>query len=73
MNLHDRVKLKLEDTLKKGLPKEWGRPTLKLKNGKKVIIHKVYGKYVVEIDGNNKYNNMTIDQLVDYIIKEGKS
>jgi hypothetical protein len=70
-SLHIRVKTKLVKTLREGLPKEWGRPTLKLKNGKKVYIHKVYGQYVVECD-NFKTNNMSLDELTNFIIKVGK-
>jgi hypothetical protein len=70
-SLHMRVKTKLVKTLSEGLPKEWGRPTLTLKNGKKVIINKVYGKYVVEC-GNLKSNNMSLDELTNFIIQEGK-
>jgi hypothetical protein len=61
--------------LRLGLPKEWGRPFLKLKNDQKIFIEKVYGKYVVEYKKDDKMiklNNCTLDQLADIIIEEGK-
>ena len=71
-SLHLRVKIKLIKTMKAGLPKTVnGESYLKLKNKKIIYIRQSYYKYVVEYN-NIKNNNMTLDQLVDYIIEEGK-